>query len=88
MSNILSRFEQVFKFNMQELYKRYLKCKSGVEIGHLAARVLKNPDLMQRHGFEKLGDVARKKIQQSTVDYTKTPSWKARVLSVGQYFSF
>ncbi|GLT96433.1 hypothetical protein SLE2022_140550 [Rubroshorea leprosula] len=41
MSNILSRFDQGFKFNMQELYKRYLKCKSRVEIGYLAARVLK-----------------------------------------------
>ncbi|GKV01415.1 hypothetical protein SLEP1_g13970 [Rubroshorea leprosula] len=73
-----------FKFNMQELYKRYLKCKSRVEIGYLAARVLTNPDLVQGHGFENLANIVGMKIQQSTIDCTKTPSWKARVFSVKQ----
>ncbi|GLT71591.1 hypothetical protein SLA2020_435980 [Shorea laevis] len=81
---VLSRFDQGFKFNMQELYKRYLKCKSGVELGYLAARVLKNPDLMHGHRLEKLTDIAGMKTKQSTVDCTKTTSWKARVFSVEQ----
>ncbi|GKV01407.1 hypothetical protein SLEP1_g13961 [Rubroshorea leprosula] len=80
MSDILS-----YSINIKgKIIKISAECNTGVELGYLAARVLKNPDLIQEHGLKKLAQAVGVTLKQSTFSATKTPAWSARVFSAEQ----
>ena len=79
MSNIVqdldSRQSHVYYFNRWE--KRSVRCKTGVEVGFLAAKILKKPNI-EKYGFAELAGEIVMDIKQPIGE---CPHWNAQVFS-------
>ncbi|GKV01406.1 hypothetical protein SLEP1_g13960 [Rubroshorea leprosula] len=71
-------------FKLGQILKIGAACKNGIDLGYMAARVLKNPDLIQERSLEKLAEAAGVTLKQPTLFGTKTPAWSARVFTAEQ----
>ncbi|KAK3199749.1 hypothetical protein Dsin_023164 [Dipteronia sinensis] len=68
-------------FNVSNMYIKDLPCLNGVEVGELAARVLKNPKLLRCVKLEDLVSKVGVSSETAAELLEPTPKWNARVYS-------
>ncbi len=83
MNNIVrdlnSRYFQrrTVKRSITRIQNEYVECKTGVEIGYLAAKIMRKPDI-EKNGLAELAGEVGMDIKQPI---GKCPDWNAKVFS-------